>query len=271
MFVVIYVQEDGRTINIDAADFHNQSEEIRNNVVCPVCRTRMSHRRGSERASAHFFGSHSDECEYSKEQRAKNNGIVFSPEGGPIIVDFNFGGVSNHAVNFDDGEEANLIGRTSRSVENMDENRSLQTMYRLSSLLHSLLESENFRNSNREIRVGHIESTVRDFFIPFSNLPENPEDIIGAKGYYGEIREVWGGEENMPLWLKIRGSGSLGIQVMPNLVQRFLERYRVNNNCSQLERRHILVIGRYRRSRTNNQNKYVFFSGVERSIIRPFV
>lgn len=226
-------------------------ETNRAHLVCPECNGPAYYRRSTCNGRDACFASraHAEGCNMAT--MIQGGPLVGHGEGEEglfttgqrIVVNFNYGTQEN-------GDEAQPTGGppdTGNAGEGNGQGAAVrENTYRyMSSLLRSLIQSEEFRRSTQIIEVpGRDEEvTVEDFFLEF---PDVTEDHINTyHGYWGTIQDARQGT-GRTLWFN---SGHINDDVSALLDHRHIRTvYQTFNidNETELTGAHILVLGTLR-------------------------
>lgn len=241
--------QDGETYQ--ASDFIQVADFIAKKrfLECPECQGPAFYRGPTRNGREACFGArpHADGCtlatpEHDGGTRGQGDGEdeVFTT-GQRILLDFNYGAL----VTTQEGEPAGtttvtadvgMLGGTGTGMR--------ETMNRrMSSILRSLMESEEFRRSTQMIEVtGHGEFTVADLFVGFSEVTD---DHIGSyHGFWGMVPDARRDGKGT-LWLNSGGREDISILSGYGLIAETYKRFHIDDE-EDIAGAYILVLGELR-------------------------
>lgn len=258
--------QDG--VTYQAVDF-NQTEDFlakKRFLVCPHCQGPAFYRGSTRNGREACFGArpHAEGCilaapEHDGTITGQGTGEdeIFTT-GQRIVLDFNFGA----PIAEEGGQQ---VGATIATVDvgvpggAGDTVREIMTR-RMSSLLRSLMESEEFRGSTQIIEVaGKGEFTVADFFVNFADVTD---DKIGRfHGFWGMVPDAGIAPSNGSLWFNSGGRENLSVYLDHGDIAATYQRFNIQEE-GDIAGAYILVLGRLRRAQGNGK-KYVGISDPE--------
>lgn len=224
--------------------------EKRRSLVCPECGGPAFFRRQTRNGRAACFGArpHQPNCSLSvlDENRVIHGQgeiaeIIYNP-GERIVVDLVFGAQQHvHAE-----PDFNPIRGTARAGIHIGDNaaNNARMHRRLSTLLRTLVESPEFRNSHQVLEILGNEIQVRDFFVPLLEI--QPHHLNVTRGFWGMLSDV-GADQNGTIWLNSGGRGNISFVIDDNSFRQVCERFNINEE-EDFSGAYILVIGEARLS-----------------------
>lgn len=227
-------------------------------LVCPQCQGPAFYRGSTRNGREACFGArpHAEGCILAAPE---HDGTITEPGAGEgeifttgqrIVLDFNFG----TPVADDGGQpigattatgDGGVPGGTGEAV------REIMTR-RMSSLLRSLMESEEFRGSTQVMEVaGEGEFTVADLFVNFADVTD---DNIGRyHGFWGMVPDAQR-DGSGTLWFNSGGQEDMSVLLDQRFIEEAYRRFHIDD-AEDIAGAYILVLGELKRSR--NGKKFV--------------
>ena len=239
--------------------------ERRRHLVCPECRGPAFFRKQTKNGRAACFGArpHQPNCSLSAfdetriiEGYGEVTDIINNP-GERIVVDLNFGAATHvHAEPYTGptrgGARAGIhIGGASQNHARMHR--------RLSSLLRTLIESPNFRESQQILEILGREISVKDFFVPLLEIEDfHLNSLRGFWGMISDIRE----DQSGSIWLNSGGRDNISFCLDEASFSNIRNRFNITDK-EDFSGAYVLVIG----EATLSKNKKVYCSVQNQDLI----
>lgn len=227
---------------------------LRRFLQCPSCGAPAFFRKASRSGQAACFGArpHYDGCTEGAPLSSLIHGEncdenILHNDGQRIVLDLNYG-AARPTVHVDD-DMGGGPGRGSRFSNNGNRPNAVARR-RLSTILRSLVQNPDFRNSEQTIEINGTDRAVCEFFVHFSQI--NQGHINQFHGYWGAIADV--GNSNGTLWLNSGGRDDVSLCLPPEIQPSFFERFGVND-AEDLVGVNILYLGHLKVSQNNK--KYI--------------
>lgn len=223
--------------------------QLRRFLECPSCHAPAFFRKASRNGQAACFGArpHNSGCDEiaptSRLINGENNeeDILYN-DGQQIVLDLNFG--SQEPVNHvDEDIWGNGTGQGGRFVGNGNRPNAV-TRRRLSTMLRSLVLNPSFRDSQQNISIGEIQSSVREFFVQFNEI--NTKHINNPRGYWGQIVDVGQGS-NDTIWLNSGNRDDVSLCLPVEMQPSFFHRFKITD-LEDLIGSYVLYLGDLRKS-----------------------
>ncbi|PSV14620.1 hypothetical protein [Photobacterium kishitanii] len=247
----------------------NEMSEKRQNLVCTECEKDAFFRKASRTGQAACFGArpHESDCSFASaetqrvENEAGDEDRIRNP-GQNIIIDLNYGAAPRVNVDVDPNDQGGNNEGRGRHVGNRPRpNANMQR--RLSTLLRTLINSEEFRGSLQQITLGENEpTTVANFFVNFADV--DAQHDYQFHGYWGLLADARLGN-NGNLWLNSGGQGNISCLIQNDDVDAFYQRYNIDD-IEDFAGTYILVLGE--KNTSQNGKPYVVANGLERIVIQ---
>lgn len=246
---IAFCTQDG--VTYEAADF-SQTEDFttkRNYLVCPRCNGPAFYRRPTRNGREACFGArpHAEGCDLAAVEhdgtpigQGEEEDEVFTT-GQRIVLDFNFGA----AVTDLETRPVELPADTDNvGAHNGQGLTAREIMYRrMSSLLRTLIDLEEFRRSTQIIEIAEQgEFTVTEFFVNFAEVTE--EHTGSYHGYWGMVSYARR-DANGTLWFNSGGEEDPSVLMDQAFIQEAFLRFNIENEAN-IAGAYLLVVGELR-------------------------
>lgn len=243
----------------NAVDF-NQGEDFhthRHHLVCTACGFPAHYRRqGRDGRDACFVARpHADGCrlatpEYEGAQAVAGNveDEIFTT-GQRIIVNFNIGTTTVTTAAPPTGGAADRGGQRGRN--NGGTTPRDVTSRKMSKLLRTLIDSEEFRRSPQIIEIpGQGNYVAADLFVNFSDVTD--EHLETYHGYWGQITDAKVGYYSRTLWFNPGGEDDMSVLLDERYIGEVFQLFNIVAP-SQIAGAHLLVFGKLKRAQINGK------------------
>lgn len=225
--------------------------EMRRCLFCPECNGPAFFRKETRNGRAACFGArpHAPGCSLSvlDETRTIQGqvevGEVIHNPGERIVVDLEFG-ARQHVHVVPNARPGRGGARGGLHIGDYATNNA-RMHRRLSSLLRTLIESPDFRESNQVLEILGREILVRDFFVPLLDVTANHTNTL--RGFWGMLSDTGSGADGTTIWLNSGGRGDISFCMDENSFTMLCQRFHITEN-EELSGAYVLVIGEARMS-----------------------
>lgn len=258
---IVYCTQDG--VTYQAEDF-NQAEDFINKkrfLECPECHGPAFYRGLTRNGREACFGArpHAPGCDLASVEHdgdATGQGDVedeIFTTGQRIIVDFNQGTTETDSEALPVGVQADT---GNARVRNGQGPTVREIMYRrMSSLLRTLIHSEEFRRSTQVIEIAEQgEFAVTDFFVNFAEV--TGEHLDSYHGFWGMIPDARI-DGNGTLWFNSGRREDMSVLLDRAFIETIYQRFRIED-VEDIAGAYILVLGVLREAA--NGKKYVLIT-----------
>lgn len=233
----------------------NQLEQKRKNLVCSQCGEFAWFRKESRHGHpAHFCAHHDDNCDLKVEYVTSDDALLASEtqdelsSGDTIIVrlDKENGGELN--VNPSPSKPTNLSSDGGTAYITKGSNRESSQQFTLRRILHRLVQSKDFRNSDKKIVFYKnndeimLQGSINTIVTSFDNISiqTHNEKVMF---YWGPIASAKKTPDNK-IWLNSSSAyKSASISIFEDIADEFLELFKIED-LEDLAGAYVLVAGR---------------------------
>lgn len=246
----------------------NELSDKRQNLVCTECQADAFFRKASRSGQAACFGArpHIEGCSFAspETQTAEAEGgdedVIHNP-GQIIEIDLNFGAAPQN-VDIDPNEDdvrgqgrGRHVGRGARPNAHMHR--------RLSTLLRTLINSNEFRYSDQQIELnGRDTTSVTNFFVNFNDVTDDHDGEF--HGYWGMLTDARIGSEGT-LWLNSGGRNAVSCLVSSENVDALYSRHNINDE-EDFAGAYLLIIGT--KDTSQNGKQYIRADSINHLVVR---
>ena len=245
---------DGKVYN--AIEFSNLPIEglllYRRSLVCVECGGPSFFRKASHIGRGSHFGARPHACgckqatqdyvrypQYTEDGEELQYGLADK-----IVLDLNYGAPQQAVYAF-----------VARYASIQDDSQHMRHEYRQhgenkssrpSTFLRNLINSPEFRNSNKIVEYGgHYLGTIRDLFVPL--LSARSQHVGYFRGFWGMLSDVQTNKRKTTIWFNSGGHDNIGFCLSETYSKDLFERYQVES-YEDLAGAYILVFGVARHS-----------------------